>query len=69
MNISPARYLNKIIAVAVLTSLLSPMVRGALPQGLSGGASAFQGQDIVGGAAVVFKRPQQVRDIVGGAAL
>ena len=29
---------------------------------------AFQGQDIMGGAAVVFKRPQRVRDVVGGAA-
>src|SRR6185503_13730891 len=31
-------------------------------------ASAFQGQDIMGGAAMVFKRPQRVRDVVGGAA-
>src|SRR6185312_11868813 len=35
----------------------------------SGGASAFQGQDIMGGAAIVFKRPQRVRDILGGASM
>src|ERR1041385_3281559 len=50
--------------VALFTTLAS----GLVPQ-VSGGASAFQGQDIMGGAAVVFKRPQRVRDIVGGAAL
>src|ERR1041385_7337283 len=49
--------------VALFTTLAS----GLVPQ-VSGGASAFQGQDIMGGAAVVFKRPQRVRDIVGGAA-
>ena len=39
-----------------------------LPQDFarSGG---FQGQDIMGGAAIIFKRPAQVRDLVGGAAL
>src|SRR6266487_5817868 len=39
------------------------------PQDIVGGASAFQGQDIMGGAAVIFKRPQRVRDLVGGAAM
>src|SRR6185503_13092493 len=33
-----------------------------------GGSLAFQGQDIIGGAAVIFKAPQRVRDLVGGAA-
>ena len=33
-----------------------------------GGSLAFQGQDIVGGAAVIFKPPQRVRDLTGGAA-
>src|SRR6185436_6481803 len=33
-----------------------------------GGSLAFQGQDIIGGAAVIFKAPRRVRDIVGGAA-
>ncbi len=40
-----------------------------LPQDIAGGASAFRGQDIMGGAAIVFKRPQRVRDVVGGAAM
>ena len=33
-----------------------------------GGTLAFQGQDIIGGAAVIFKAPQRVKDLVGGAA-
>src|SRR6185503_7843135 len=33
-----------------------------------GGSLAFQGQDIVGGAAIIFKPPQRVRDLTGGAA-
>src|SRR6185503_10189931 len=44
------------------------LVSGLPPQNV-GGASAFQGQDIMGGAAIVFKRPQRVRDMVGGAAM
>src|SRR5215203_5067388 len=32
-----------------------------------GGSLAFQGQDIIGGAAVIFKPPQRVRDLVGAA--
>ena len=68
--------LNRAIALLCATSLawtifgamVVAMVRAA-PQNISGGASAFQGQDIMGGAAIVFKRPQRVRDIVGGAAM
>ena len=33
-----------------------------------GGTLAFQGQDIIGGAAVIFKAPKRVKDLVGGAA-
>ena len=33
-----------------------------------GGSLAFQGQDIIGGAAVIFKAPKRVKDLVGGAA-
>ena len=33
-----------------------------------GGSLAFQGQDIVGGAAIIFK-PPRVKDLVGGAAI
>ena len=54
----------------MILSLTAAMVWALVaPQGVSGGASAFQGQDIMGGAAIVFKRPQRVRDIVGGAAM
>jgi len=60
------RALATILAIslgAVMVPALQPQ-----PQG-GGGASAFQGQDIMGGAAIVFKRPQRVRDMVGGAAM
>src|ERR1044072_634321 len=33
-----------------------------------GGSLAFQGQDIIGGAAVIFKAPKRVKDLTGGAA-
>src|SRR5947208_704171 len=32
-------------------------------------SDAFQGQDIMGGAAIIFKRPARMRDLAGGAAL
>ncbi len=60
--------LNRVVSMVLAFSLGTAMVCGLAPQGVSGGASAFQGQDIMGGASVVFKRPQRVRDIVGGAA-
>src|SRR2546426_7222807 len=61
--------LNRALGVLLPISMASAMVSALVPQGISGGASAFQGQDIMGGAAIVFKRPQRVRDIVGGASL
>jgi hypothetical protein len=33
-----------------------------------GGSLAFQGQDIIGGAAIIFKAPKRVKDLTGGAA-
>src|SRR6185503_7082011 len=33
-----------------------------------GGTLAFQGQDIVGGAAIIFKPPKRVRDLAGNTA-
>src|SRR5438876_6460586 len=57
-------------AAALLTVGLIWQWTIALPlQDIAGGASAFQAQDIMGGAAVIFKRPQRVRDLVGGGAL
>src|SRR5881628_3558805 len=61
--------LNRALGVLLPISMASAMVSALVPQGISGGASAFQGQDIMGGAAIVFKRPQRVKDIVGGAAM
>ena len=58
---------NKLVVLLLVFSFGSALGRVLVPQ--SGGASAFQGQDIMGGAAIVFKRPQRVRDIVGGASL
>jgi len=37
------------------------------PQDIAGGASSLVGQDIIGGASVVFRRPPRVRDLAGGA--
>src|SRR6202051_3788296 len=62
-------HLHRGIALLLAISLASSMVIALVPQVVSGGASAFQGQDILGGAAIVFKRPQRVRDILGGAAM
>src|SRR5258707_4068096 len=39
-----------------------------LPQDFAG-SSGFQGQDIMGGAAIIFKRPKQVSDLAGAAAM
>src|SRR5258705_6769082 len=39
-----------------------------LPQDI-GGFSGFQGQDIMGGADIIFKRPKRVSDLVGAAAM
>ncbi len=61
-------HLHRAVAICVAASLAGVMAT-TLPPQLSGGASAFQGQDIMGGAAIVFKRPQRVRDILGGAAM
>src|SRR6185369_16618942 len=33
-----------------------------------GGTLAFQGQDIIGGAAIIFKPPKRVRDLAGNTA-
>src|SRR6266850_6365922 len=61
-------HLRRAIATLVASSLAAAMTIALTPQ-VSGGASAFQGQDIMGGAAIVFKRPQRVKDMVGGAAM
>src|SRR5881227_1717622 len=55
------------IASALLVVLISQSLFG-WPQDIAGGASALIGQDIIGGASVVFKRPPRERDLAGGAA-
>ena len=61
-------YFNRVTALLVTISLTSAMGRALAPQ-ISGVSSAFQGQDIMGGAAIVFKRPPRARDILGSAAM
>src|SRR5881396_2232333 len=57
----------KRITAIVVAAMLSQALFG-LPQDIAGGAAALIGQDIIGGASIIFKRPPRVRDLVGGAA-
>jgi len=50
-----------------LVAIISQSLLG-LPQDIAGGAAALMGQDIIGGASIIFKRPPRVRDLAGGAA-
>ena len=61
--------LNRALALLLMLSIVSALGSALVPQGGRGAASAFQGQDIVGGAAIIFKRPPKLRDIVGSAAM
>src|SRR4029079_19426149 len=61
-------HFDRVAALVLTLSLLTAMA-AKLPQQISGGASAFQGQDIMGGAAMIFKRPPRARDLVGGASM
>ena len=65
---------NRLLAVLLGLSVVSQSIVfslgvALLPQDIAGGIAAFRGQDIMGGAAIVFKRPQRLRDIVGGASM
>ena len=60
---------NLALAFLIVLSLSWRFVVALPPQDIARGSSAFQGQDIMGGAAVIFKRPQGMRDLVGGAGL
>src|ERR1044071_6866080 len=53
---------------AVVVVLMISVSLRALPMQDIGGSLAFQGQDIIGGAAVIFKAPKRMRDLTGGAA-
>src|ERR1044072_3019449 len=52
----------------VVVVLMISVTLHALPVQDVGGSLAFQGQDIIGGAAVIFKAPKRVKDLTGGAA-
>src|SRR6185436_11722051 len=58
---------KRITAIAVAAILSQSLLLG-LPQDIAGGAAALLGQDIIGGASIIFKRPPRVRDLAGGAA-
>lgn len=69
-RITRNRFLALALGIAVLSqSLVFSLAIALLPQDIAGGVAAFRGQDIMGGAAIVFKRPQRLRDIVGGASM
>src|SRR6185295_19855866 len=53
---------------AVVVVLMICVSLRALPMQDVGGSLAFQGQDIIGGAAIIFKAPKRVKDLTGGAA-
>ena len=53
---------------AAVVLLATSIALHALPVQDIGGSLAFQGQDIIGGAAIIFKAPKRVRDLTGGAA-
>jgi len=60
------RKINR-LATVLIVAIFSHALFG-LPQDIAGGAAALIGQDIIGGASIIFKRPPRVRDLVGGAA-
>src|SRR6185295_12037152 len=65
------RALALLLGMALVSQWAIPIGIGALllQKDIAGGASLFRGQDIIGGAAIIFKRPPRVRDLVGGAAM
>src|SRR5678816_954867 len=64
-NITTRRYRARFCWAFTLIMCLT--VRAFTVQDI-GGTLAFQGQDIVGGAAIIFKPPKRVKDLVGNAA-
>src|SRR6185295_2195159 len=57
----------KRITAVLVAAMFSQSLLG-VPQDIAGGAAALIGQDIIGGASIIFKRPPRVRDLAGGAA-
>ena len=58
---------NRSMSSALICGLSCLLILATLWQDI-GGSLAFQGQDIIGGAAIIFKAPKRVKDLVGGAA-
>ncbi len=55
------------LGIFLFIALLGQTLFGWPPQDIAGGASSLIGQDIIGGASIVFRRPPRVRDLSGGA--
>src|SRR6266576_3294868 len=64
---SKIRFSNSVVVALLALSLIGQSPLALAFQDIA--SSAFQGQDIMGGAAVIFKRPQRLRDLVGGQSL
>src|SRR5262245_60071462 len=64
-----SRIANPTLAVLLTLSLLWQLALALPFQDIASRTSSFSGQDIMGGAAVIFKRPQRMRDLVGGASM
>src|SRR5678816_3772103 len=64
-NITTRRYRARFCWAFTLIMCLT--VRALTSQDI-GGTLAFQGQDIIGGAAIIFKPPKRVRDLAGNTA-
>src|ERR1051326_1485218 len=58
---------SRVCALAIVICQLVPVVRALTPQDI-GGTLSFQGQVIIGGAAIIFKAPKRVKDLAGNTA-
>jgi len=66
-HIIPLRLCDFAGKLSVICLTIS-VAAASLPIQDIGGTLAFQGQDIIGGAAIIFKPPKRVRDIAGNTA-
>src|SRR6476469_6853898 len=66
-HIIPLRLCDFAGKLSVICLTIS-VAAASLPIQDIGGTLAFQGQDIIGGAAIIFKPPKRVRDLAGNTA-
>ena len=59
-----SKFQLRVCALWLVICITISGVRSLTPQDI-GGRLAFQGQDIIGGAAIIFKQPKRVRDLAG----